>query len=95
MSSFSNKGKRVSVRKDNKKRLVEVMSILDTLDDVAVKMIESKVQISEDNLIAEAKKYTDIPLGNLEASLILSKLKHFEESLEEKRLEVHGSKGNV
>jgi hypothetical protein len=89
MSNFSRVGKRASVRKDNKKRYKEVINILGDLDIIAENIIKSEVQVTEDNLKGIAESYTDRPIGELELSLLLSKLKQFQGALEDKRVEVH------
>jgi len=88
--SFMKKGKRADSRKNGKARYKEVINILEELDDVAVKIIKSQVPISKSNLQEEAEKYTDRPIGKLEESVLLSKLKNFEQALEEKRKKLHG-----
>ena len=89
MSSFNKKGKRKSIIKDNKLRMKEVKEILSDIDNVAHELIKSGVNISSDNVLEEAEKHTKRPLGDLEVSLLLSKLKHFEQSLEQRRLRLH------
>jgi len=89
MSSFMKKGKRASQRKEGKARMEEVVSILADLDLVAHELINSGVDITEENLKSEAEKYTDRALGNLEEALLMSKLKDFQEKLEAKRVEAH------
>ena len=82
-------GKRASIRKENKERIKEVHKILEHLDIIAHRMIESGVTITEENAREEANSYTNRDLGDLEFSILMSKLKHFQNALEERRLEVH------
>ena len=92
MSSFSNKGKRYDIRKVNKQRMIEVRAILNDLEYIANKIVESKVKVSINNIKEEAKKYTNRVIGRMEESILLSKLKHFEGVLEKRRIEVKNEK---
>jgi len=88
MSNFSKKGKRVAQRAAGKERMKEVRSILADLDVVAHKLIASGDKITEDNLAEQAELYTGRELGDLEISILLSKLKNFQDELEAKRIQL-------
>lgn len=89
MSSFTKKGKRESVNKLNKKRIKEIMSMLEELDNVAVQLIKYSIdndtQLNKDDIGELAQNYTEMPIGALEISLLWSKINDFEKRANERR----------
>lgn len=89
MSSFTKKGKRESVNKLNKKRIKEIMSMLEELDNVAVQLIKYSIdndtQLNKDDIGELAQNYTEMPIGALEVSLLWSKINDFEKRANERR----------
>lgn len=55
--------------------------IFDKLDVIATELIRSGIIITEDNVEFEASKYTDIRIGSLEKSMLLSKVHQVYEAL--------------
>jgi len=95
------KGLREATRKENKKRIEAMREILEDLDYIATEIVKDWMKseefkpFTEEEFKHEAQKYTDRELGKMELSIIRSKIAHFEEALEAKRKEMHGSKDNV
>lgn len=89
MSSFTKKGKRESVNKLNKKRIKEIMSMLEELDNVAVQLIKYSIdndtQLNKDDIGELAQNYTEMPIGALEVSLLWSKINDFEKRANERK----------
>lgn len=88
MSSFLKKSRKKSEvyqKRKDKKHVKAFFRILDELDEVAVILKDKGVDITEDNIIDEASKYTDITIGRLEKMILLNKLGlyDYEESAEE------------
>lgn len=82
MSSFMKQGKRKSVNAHNKKRIEEVTKILEELDYLAVELIKYSIKekktIDKDDIKELAQELTDMPIGDLEVSILWSKLHDFE-----------------
>lgn len=88
MSSFFKKGKRESVNKLNKKRIKEIMFMLEELDRVAVELIKYSVsndkKIDKEDIEKLAQGFTDMTIGALEVSLLWSKINDFEQRANER-----------
>jgi len=88
MGSFLRKGYRDSkklLQKTNKKRINKILNITHQLDSVAKEIIKSHVVITEENIVEEASRYTDLPIGKLEKHILNAKLYSFYQALKEKR----------
>tara|TARA_R110000772_G_scaffold54130_2_gene123595 strand:+ start:2792 stop:3070 length:279 start_codon:yes stop_codon:yes gene_type:complete len=84
MSSFLNQKKRESGMRQRmiaKKSVKKMYKIFDKLDVIATELIRSGIIITEDNVEFEASKYTDIRIGSLEKSMLLSKVHQVYEAL--------------
>jgi hypothetical protein len=89
MSSFSKKGRRRSIKEHNKERLEEVGRILEELDFLAVELIKYSIKeektINRDDIKKLAQDLTEMPIGDLEVSIIWSKINDFEKRANEIR----------
>ncbi|MGK2864875.1 MAG: hypothetical protein ACSLE0_23285 [Chitinophagaceae bacterium] len=83
------KGKRASTKKINKKRLDRISYILEELDKVALALVkwslENKETINKEKIKWLAESMTDLPIGDLEVSLLWSKINDFQDKLNEYR----------
>jgi len=83
------KGKRKAVYKANKVRMEEVSRILEELDYLAVELIKYSIKnqktINKDEIKTLAQERTEMPIGDLEVSLIWSKINDFERRANELR----------
>ena len=80
MSNFLKKGKRDAVRKKNKEikyRTKEFYKILRELDEVAHTIVKDKIEVSEDNIVNIASKYTTRKIENLEKLVLLGKIQEY------------------
>lgn len=83
------KGQRTSINKHNKERLEEVTRILEELDFLAVELIKhslkEKKTIDKEDIKELAQELTEMPIGDLEVSILWSKLNDFEKRANEYR----------
>jgi hypothetical protein len=95
MSSFAKKGKRRSIKEHNKERLEEVTRILEELDYLAVELIKYSINeektINKEEIKELAQEWTEMPIGDLEVSLLWSKIQDFEKRANEQRRKVQGA----
>ena len=89
MSNFMKKGRRESINKQNKIRIEEVTRILEELDYLAVELIKYSIKeektIDKDEIKELAQELTEMPIGDLEVSILWSKLNDFEKRANERR----------
>ena len=82
-------GKRKSVNTHNKKRIEEITRILEELDYLAVELIKYAIKeektIDRDEIQELAQELTDMPIGDIEVSLLWSKINDFEKRANEYR----------
>jgi hypothetical protein len=78
MSNFIKQGLRqqkIKDKKEVKKRIKAIHSIMEELDEVAQAIIlKDDEVITEDNIVEIASKYTDRPIEGYEKMILLSKL---------------------
>lgn len=88
MSSFMKQGKRKSINKHNKERIEEITRILEELDYLAVELIKYSMKenktIDKDEIKELAQELTEMPIGDLEVSILWSKLHDFEKRANER-----------
>ena len=86
MSSFMKGGKRKSVNKVNKKRISVIMDILEELDLVAQRLIQwsldNKKTVVKEKIKELAETMTDLPIGDMEVSILWSKLNDFQNKVD-------------
>ena len=95
MSSFMKGGKRKSVNKVNKKRISVIMDILEELDLIAQKLIQwsldNKETVTKERIKELAETMTDLPIGDMEVSILWSKLNDFQNKVDEHKAEREGT----
>lgn len=98
MSSYMKKGKRKSVHHINKKRMDRITYILEELDLVAQKLIQwsidNKQTIDKEKIKELADDMTDVPIEDLEVSILWAKLNDFQNKLHEYRERGTKEEGN-
>jgi len=79
-------GKRKSVNKVNKKRISVIMDILEELDLVAQRLIQwsldNKKTVVKEKIKELAETMTDLPIGDMEVSILWSKLNDFQNKVD-------------
>jgi mevalonate kinase len=81
-------GKRKSVNKVNKKRINIIMDILEELDLIAQKYKET---ITKEKIKELAETMTDLPIGDMEVSILWSKLNDFQNKVDGYKAEREGT----
>jgi len=88
-------GKRKSVNKVNKKRISVIMDILEELDLIAQKLIQwsldNKETVTKERIKELAETMTDLPIGDMEVSILWSKLNDFQNKVDEHKAEREGT----
>jgi hypothetical protein len=88
-------GKRKSVNKVNKKRINIIMDILEELDLIAQKLIQwsldNKETITKEKIKELAETMTDLPIGDMEVSILWSKLNDFQNKVDGYKAEREGT----
>lgn len=96
MSSFMKVGRRKSINKVNKKRISVIMDILEELDLVAQKLIQwsldNKETVTKEKIKELAETMTALPIGDMEVSILFSKLNDFQNKVDEYRAGQKGTK---
>ena len=80
MSNFLKQGRRkekVRKKKIAKKHLKEVYKILGELDKVANLIMKNKDEVTEENIMDVAEKYTELEIGKYEQYILLGKLNKY------------------
>jgi hypothetical protein len=85
-------GKRKSVNKVNKKRINIIMDILEELDLIAQKWsLDNKETITKEKIKELAETMTDLPIGDMEVSILWSKLNDFQNKVDGYKAEREGT----
>ena len=77
MSNQFRKGKRLSLKQDRvkaKQSYKDAKDLINTLDEISEILYSKDIEITEDNLVEEVGKVSDIKVERLEKTYILSKL---------------------
>ena len=86
MSSFLRKGKRqlkANKYKDAKKSLNEIKRIVKEIDYITSVTSLQDVELTEDNVVEEAGKISNLKIGKLEKSMLLQK--HYGRKVEQEK----------
>jgi len=93
MSNFLKKGQRLqkaAEKKEVKKRIKRMYEIMNELDDVAISIIKSGEEYTEDTIAEVASKYTDLKIDAMEKFLLLGKLQNFKDNYERAKQKITG-----